>query len=62
MNEPRAGKGLLVLDLDYSTLLSIRVQDKVELIPAIVDTKPMIAGSLPPSECARPGLHEFLEL
>jgi ubiquitin-like domain-containing CTD phosphatase 1 len=32
-----------------------------QLIIAIVDTKPLIAGSLPPSECARPGLHEFLE-
>ncbi|KAK1925545.1 HAD-like domain-containing protein [Papiliotrema laurentii] len=46
INEPRPGKKLLVLDLDYT----------------IVDTKPLIAGSLPPSECARPGLHEFLEL
>ncbi|WVN85072.1 HAD hydrolase, family IIID [Cryptococcus depauperatus CBS 7841] len=45
MNEPRQGKRLLVLDLDYT----------------IVDTKPLLEGSLPPSECARPGLHEFLE-
>jgi hypothetical protein len=28
---------------------------------AILDTKPLTTGSLPPSECARPGLHEFLE-
>ncbi|EIW66772.1 hypothetical protein TREMEDRAFT_34604 [Tremella mesenterica DSM 1558] len=46
MNPPRPGKGLLVLDLDYT----------------IVDTKPLIAGSLPADECARPGLHRFLEL
>lgn len=29
---------------------------------AILDTKPLTTGSLPPAECARPGLHEFLEL
>ncbi|KAL1412797.1 hypothetical protein Q8F55_000545 [Vanrija albida] len=45
MNEPREGKGLLVLDLDYT----------------IVDTRPLLDGALPPLECARPGLHEFLE-
>ncbi|WWC70743.1 HAD hydrolase, family IIID [Kwoniella pini CBS 10737] len=45
MNEPRKGKKLLVLDLDYT----------------IVDTKPLISGALPSLECARPGLHEFLE-
>ncbi|WVQ96670.1 HAD hydrolase, family IIID [Kwoniella sp. CBS 9459] len=45
MNEPREGKKLLVLDLDYT----------------IVDTKPLISGALPSEECARPGLHEFLE-
>jgi hypothetical protein len=28
---------------------------------AILDTKPLTSGTLPPSECARPGLHEFLE-
>lgn len=28
---------------------------------AILDTKPLTSGALPPSECARPGLHEFLE-
>lgn len=28
---------------------------------ALVDTKPLTSGSLPPPECARPGLHEFLE-
>jgi hypothetical protein len=27
---------------------------------AILDTKPLTSGSLPPAECARPGLHEFL--
>lgn len=28
---------------------------------AILDTKPLTSGSLPPAECARPRLHEFLE-
>jgi len=28
---------------------------------AILDTKPLTSGSLPPAECARPGLHDFLE-
>jgi len=41
----RRGKKLLVLDIDYT----------------ILDTKPLTSGSLPPAECARPGLHEFLE-
>ncbi|KAF8965209.1 HAD-like domain-containing protein [Flammula alnicola] len=41
----RAGKKLLVLDIDYT----------------ILDTKPLTSGSLPPADCARPGLHEFLE-
>jgi len=27
----------------------------------ILDTKPLLEGSLPPAECARPGLHDFLE-
>ncbi|KAI0053906.1 HAD-superfamily subfamily IIID h [Auriscalpium vulgare] len=40
----REGKRLLVLDIDYT----------------ILDTKPLTSGALPPSECARPGLHEFL--
>ncbi|KAB5596234.1 Cysteine desulfurase NFS1 [Ceratobasidium theobromae] len=42
----RPGKKLLVLDLDYTLL----------------DTKPLTSGMLPAEECARPGLHEFLEL
>jgi hypothetical protein len=46
INAPRPGKNLLVLDLDYT----------------LVDTRPLVDGSLPASECARPGLHEFLEL
>jgi ubiquitin-like domain-containing CTD phosphatase 1 len=29
---------------------------------AILDTKPLTSGALPPAECARPGLHEFLEM
>ncbi|KAF7986558.1 hypothetical protein HWV62_26296 [Athelia sp. TMB] len=41
----REGKKLLVLDIDYT----------------ILDTKPLTSGALPPAECARPGLHEFLE-
>ncbi|KAJ7632993.1 HAD subfamily IIID h [Roridomyces roridus] len=41
----RQGKKLLVLDIDYT----------------ILDTKPLTSGSLPPAECARPRLHEFLE-
>lgn len=41
----RPGKKLLVLDIDYT----------------ILDTKPLTSGSLPPAECARPYLHEFLE-
>ncbi|CAK9784221.1 unnamed protein product [Cutaneotrichosporon oleaginosum] len=46
INEARPGKRLLVLDIDYT----------------IVDTRPLIDGALPPIECARPGLHDFLEL
>ncbi|KAL5511377.1 hypothetical protein ACEPAH_4593 [Sanghuangporus vaninii] len=45
MHPLREGKKLLVLDIDYT----------------ILDTKPLLEGSLPPIECARPGLHEFLE-
>jgi len=45
MSPIREGKRLLVLDLDYT----------------ILDTKPLTSGALPPSECARPRLHEFLE-
>jgi len=45
MNPLREGKSLLVLDLDYT----------------ILDTKPLTSGTLPPSMCARPHLHEFLE-
>ncbi|KZT09786.1 HAD IIID h [Laetiporus sulphureus 93-53] len=41
----REGKRLLVLDIDYT----------------ILDTKPLTSGALPPHECARPRLHEFLE-
>ncbi|KAH9945837.1 HAD IIID h [Epithele typhae] len=45
INPLREGKRLLVLDIDYT----------------ILDTKPLTSGALPPQECARPGLHEFLE-
>lgn len=34
-----------MLDIDYT----------------LVDTRPLIDGALPPIECARPGLHDFLE-
>ena len=61
MNEPRPGKRLLVLDLDYSALLICWNERDTDLVAAMVDTKPLIAGSLPSDECARPGLHEFLE-
>jgi len=44
INPLREGKRLLVLDIDYT----------------ILDTKPLTSGALPPSECARPRLHEFL--
>ncbi|EIN07108.1 HAD subfamily IIID h [Punctularia strigosozonata HHB-11173 SS5] len=45
IHPPRPGKRLLVLDIDYT----------------ILDTKPLTSGALPPTECIRPGLHEFLE-
>lgn len=65
MNEPRPGKGLLVLDLDYSTSPSPSPSRAMSLISwcgvAIVDTEPLLKGSLPTSHCLRPGLHEFLE-
>ncbi|TFK54646.1 HAD IIID h [Heliocybe sulcata] len=41
----RPGRRLLVLDIDYT----------------ILDTKPLTSGALPPQECVRPRLHEFLE-
>lgn len=64
MNPLRPGKKLLVLDLDYSKDSSTRQICQPHLTwhsTAIVDTKPLLSGSLPPSECIRPGLHEFLE-
>lgn len=58
----RQGKKLLVLDIDYSKLASDRyMQQYLTDCVAILDTKPLTSGSLPPAECARPGLHEFLE-
>jgi ubiquitin-like domain-containing CTD phosphatase 1 len=58
----RDGKRLLVLDIDYSKLISSTVSPpESKLHAAILDTKPLTSGSLPPAECARPGLHEFLE-
>jgi ubiquitin-like domain-containing CTD phosphatase 1 len=65
MNPPRPGKKLLVLDLDYSMSNHVHVtsNDNTKFCAniAIVDTKPLLEGSLPPPECARPHLHEFLE-
>jgi ubiquitin-like domain-containing CTD phosphatase 1 len=62
MNPLREGKRLLVLDLDYSTLFILSHFSFENKVPAaILDTKPLTSGALPPSECARPGLHDFLE-
>lgn len=67
MNPPRPGKKLLVLDIDYSEhmhpLRGGRSSHSPLTYPilAIVDTIPLTSGALPPSECARPGLHDFLE-
>ena len=65
INPPRPGKRLLVLDIDYSetcaVVLVLAVLVLTKLSPAILDTKPLTSGALPPAECARPGLHEFLE-
>lgn len=63
MNEPREGKPLLVLDLDYSKCYScsVHVCGSLMVSVALLDTKPMTRGALPVSECARPGLHDFLE-
>lgn len=58
----RPGKKLLVLDIDYSKLMhGVLIDLRPDLALAILDTKPLTSGSLPPAECARPGLHEFLE-
>lgn len=58
----REGKRLLVLDIDYSKIHYLSpCLCRVNLYIAILDTKPLTSGSLPPAECARPGLHEFLE-
>ena len=58
----REGKRLLVLDIDYSLFSHFQgYLTKVTRIHlAILDTKPLTSGALPPSECARPRLHEFL--
>jgi ubiquitin-like domain-containing CTD phosphatase 1 len=59
----REGKRLLVLDIDYSrpSLSHTYVIQFLNLLAAILDTKPLTSGALPPAECARPRLHEFLE-
>ncbi len=58
----REGKRLLVLDIDYSLVsYSQTILNKVTRMHlAILDTKPLTSGALPPSECARPRLHECL--
>ena len=63
MNPLREGKKLLVLDIDYSAyIVSVRMcAASTDKFIAILDTKPLLEGSLPPAECARPGLHDFLE-
>lgn len=58
----RPGKKLLVLDIDYSTWTEFYFWSMItDRLLAILDTKPLTAGTLPASQCARPGLHEFLE-
>ena len=61
----REGKRLLVLDLDYSASsqwgFSREGIADIYATSAILDTKPLTSGALPPHECARPRLHEFLE-
>ena len=58
----RPGKKLLVLDIDYSAWNIVHLWIVTwKSFLAILDTKPLTSGSLPPLECARPGLHEFLE-
>lgn len=69
MHPLRVGKKLLVLDIDYSESHLPFYCDILPSIPlcrchlnlAILDTKPLLSGALPPTECARPRLHEFLE-
>jgi len=66
MNPPRPGKKLLVLDLDYSMYfwtehLTVQLTRIPSHIKALVDSKPLLAGALPPMECLRPFLHDFLE-
>ena len=57
----REGKRLLVLDIDYSLVFCFQMTLNLTSIHlAILDTKPLTSGALPPSECARPRLHEFL--
>lgn len=58
----RDGKRLLVLDIDYSLVLYFQMtpDEYDNVLLAILDTKPLTSGALPPSECARPRLHEFL--
>jgi ubiquitin-like domain-containing CTD phosphatase 1 len=63
INPLREGKRLLVLDIDYSAASSFipSWNEWANVAAAILDTKPLTSGSLPPAECARPRLHEFLE-
>lgn len=66
INPLRENKRLLVLDLDYSMhSCDLMAECLAYRSPsgniAILDTKPLTSGALPPNECARPMLHEFLE-
>jgi len=57
----REGKKLLVLDIDYSGCGRLGSLTLLITSTAILDTRPLTSGLLPPDLCARPGLHEFLE-
>lgn len=67
INPPRPGQRLLVLDLDY-TLVDTSERDSTSiflslaiLIRLSLYAEPLLDGSLPATETARPGLHEFLQ-
>lgn len=61
INPLREGRRLLVLDIDYSTFtpgdLALGSLGAFRIFSAILDTKPLTSGALPPAECLRPRLH-----